>query len=208
MELIVIRHARPLRIKRDGPGDPERANAGLGADPELTDVGHAQAASLAEWLSVESIDAVYVSPMARARQTAAPLEERLGLVATVDDRIKEYDHTSSEYVPIEEVKKDREKWRAWVAQNQAEDRSAFADTVMAGIDDIIAANPGRRVAVVCHGGVINIVAARILGLGDEMFFNPHYASINRFMAASSGERSVLSLNDHGHLRTNPELVLY
>ncbi|MEZ5230495.1 MAG: hypothetical protein R2710_28660 [Acidimicrobiales bacterium] len=39
------------------------------------------------------------------------------------------------------------------------------------------------------------------------FFNPDYTSINRFMIASSGDRSVRNLNDIGHLRPHPHLIL-
>ena len=61
--------------------------------------------------------------------------------------------------------------------------------------------------MICHGGVINTYAADVLGLGGQMFFAPDYTSINRFMVASSGERSVLTLNDTGHLRSRPDLLL-
>jgi probable phosphoglycerate mutase len=53
---------------------------------------------------------------------------------------------------------------------------------------------------VCHGGVINAWAAHLLGLPRVLFFSPHYTSLNRFVAASSGQRSVVSLNETGHLR--------
>jgi probable phosphoglycerate mutase len=57
------------------------------------------------------------------------------------------------------------------------------------------------VAVVCHGGVINAFAGEVLGIREPfLFFDPGYTSISRFLAAKSGERSVLSLNETGHLR--------
>jgi hypothetical protein len=39
----------------------------------------------------------------------------------------------------------------------------------------------------------------VLGAKQRLFFQPHYTSINRFAAASSGERSVVSLNETAHL---------
>lgn len=195
MELIVIRHGLPLRVER----------AKGGADPDLDDIGHQQASAMATWMSGEHVDALYVSPMARARQTSAPLEAALGMEATVDPRVKEYDADHSSYIPMEEVKADKEAWRAWVARQANEARPEFANTVMAGIDDIVAGHRGQRVAVVCHGGVINTVASRLTNQGDKMFFAPYYTSINRFMFASSGERTIVSLNDIGHLRPHPEL---
>jgi probable phosphoglycerate mutase len=72
--------------------------------------------------------------------------------------------------------------------------------VVEALERIIAANPGGRVAVVCHGGVINAWAGHLLGVADPLFFDPTYTSVNRFLAASSGERSLVSLNESAHLR--------
>ncbi len=60
-------------------GEPEWVRDGLNVvDPPLTDRGHAQAEQLARVLEKEIFDEVLVSPLVRARQTAAPLLERLG----------------------------------------------------------------------------------------------------------------------------------
>ncbi|MDA3039316.1 MAG: histidine phosphatase family protein [Actinomycetota bacterium] len=198
MELIVIRHARPERLE------------GIkgGADPALTAVGHRQSELVADWVRAEHLDAIYVSPMARARQTSQPIEEAMGIAAVVEPRIREYDATSSHYIPIEEVKQDKEAWKRWIARDEAADRSEFFAMVNEAFGEIAARHRGQRVAVVCHGGVINAVASGILGLGHRIFFNPHYTSINRMMVASSGERSIVSLNDIGHLHAFPDLILH
>ncbi len=198
MELIIIRHGRPERIENaDGP-----------ADPDLTDVGHAQAQAMADWMKGEPLDHIYVSSMVRARQTAAPLEAAFGIEATVEDGVREFDDDASHYIPVEEMKKDKEAWKAFLAENGSKTRDKFNNTVVSSLTEIVDSNRGKKVAVVCHGGVINAWAADVLGLDASMFFNPNYTSINRFMCASSGERSVLSLNDMGHLRDKPELYLY
>ena len=76
----------------------------------------------------------------------------------------------------------------------------FAKAVISALEAIIDENPGKRVAVACHGGVINVWTSHVIGFEPKMFFNPNYTSINRFMAASSGEKSVVSLNEHHHLK--------
>lgn len=193
----MIRHGRPERL----------VGVEGGADPDLTEVGHQQAAAMADWLAHEQLDAIYASPMARARQTSQPLETGLDMAAIVDERVREFDHRESSYIPMEELRADKAAWKAYVESEEKSTRDEFGATVMDGIDEMVARHKGQRIAVVCHGGVINIVAARVLGLPDRMFFNPDYTSVNRFMFASSGERSVVSLNDTGHFHRRPELQL-
>ncbi len=197
MELILVRHARPEHVEHaDGP-----------ADPPLTEIGHRQARSVAAWLAVETVDAVYTSPMVRARQTAAPMERLLGLEAGIVPGVREYDADASSYVPIEVLRRDPVAWRAFLAAEAASDRRAFVDQVTTAIEALVAAHGGQRIVVFCHGGVINAWTGSILGLTPGMFFNPDYTSVNRFLAASSGERSIVSLNETAHLRGGPDLKL-
>src|SRR5829696_10414612 len=94
VELILVRHGLPVRIDdADGP-----------ADPELSDEGRAQAVRLAGWLGRDAIDAVYVSPMRRALETAAPLADALGVDAVVDEELAEFDRDAHFYIPLEELK--------------------------------------------------------------------------------------------------------
>lgn len=188
MELLLIRHALPVRID-EGMGDGP-------ADPELAELGHAQAAALAEWLATEAVDAVWSSPMRRARETAAPLAARLGLDLTVDDGLAEYDKDAASYIPIEELKAANDpRW------NQLPERpEEFAAEVVEAIERVIAAHPGQRVAVVCHGGVVNAYAGHVLGIADPLFFLPAYTSISRILASSRGVRSIGTLNESAHIR--------
>jgi probable phosphoglycerate mutase len=194
MELILIRHGLPERVETKD-GSP--------ADPPLTEQGRAQAAATAAQLQVDRIDRIYASPLKRAHQTALPLAERLGLEIALEPRIAEYDRDSDTYIPLEELKQtDPEAWRAFMKLGYPADMDleTFNHEVVVAIEEIIAENTGRCVAVVCHGGVINAWASHILEMGFRLFFDARYASINRFMAASSGERSVISLNEAAHLR--------
>jgi probable phosphoglycerate mutase len=188
MELLLIRHALPVRVDEgsiDGP-----------ADPELAEVGRAQAVALAEWLAEEKVDALYASPMRRALETATPVSERLGLDVIVEEDVAEYDRDAASYIPIEELKAAGDpRWHQVPEQPEH-----FRGVVVGAIERIVAAHPGQRVAVVCHGGVVNAYAAHVLGIDDVLFFLPHYTSISRIMAASSGERSISSLNEAAHLR--------
>ena len=192
MELILIRHGLPQHVETSD-GSP--------ADPPLSDIGHAQAGQMATWLQHEAIDALYSSPMARAHQTAEPLARAQGLSIELRDGVAEFDQHSDAYVPVEKLKQiDYERWQRLMQGDLDVDMGAFADTVIETLEEIVKANKGRRVAVTCHGGVINVWTAHAIGFTPRMFFNPDYTSINRFQCASSGERSVITLNEAVHLR--------
>jgi 2,3-bisphosphoglycerate-dependent phosphoglycerate mutase len=192
MELLLIRHGLPEHVATDD-GSP--------ADPPLSATGHLQASQVADWLERHHIDALYSSPMQRALQTAAPLSSAKGLDIQVRDGVAEYDRHAGEYIPVEKLKEqDYERWKLLMKSEFSDvDFKLFYDEVVDTIEAIITANGGKTVAITCHGGVINAWTAHILGLGPKMFFNPNYTSINRYMAASSGERSIVTLNQHVHL---------
>lgn len=192
MELLIIRHGLPVRI--DDANGP--------ADPELSQLGHEQAQRLADWLRHESISAIYTSPMRRAVQTAEPLAAAFGLEPVVDEEVAEFDRQQHFYIPIEELKAARDpRYEALMrGENMEEvDPFTFREVVTVAVERIIEANRGGTVAIVCHGGVINAYASHVLGLDFPLFFQPHYTSVNRFLASSGGHRTVGSLNETGHL---------
>lgn len=195
VEVMLIRHAIPVRRELESGA----------ADPELSPEGERQSELLAEYLSTESLDAIFSSPMRRARQTAAPLSASFSLDVSVIDGIAEYDRHSEWYVPVEELKAANDpRWQElisgqWTAEHETQDE--FIERVRSSIEQIIADHPSQRVAIVCHGGVINAYIASILGLENKRgFFYPNYTSIHRIAAARSGERSVVTLNETTHLR--------
>ena len=193
MELIIVRHGLPLHIETDD-GSP--------ADPPLSEEGRSQAERMAGWLAREPIERIYCSPMRRARETAAPLATRLALDPILEQGVAEFDQHSDSYVPMEELKRvNPERFRALMETGWYSDvdPAVFRATVVASIERIIADNPGGKVAVICHGGVINAWAAHVLEISRHLFFAPHYTSIHRFMASKRGHRSLLSLNEAAHL---------
>jgi probable phosphoglycerate mutase len=195
VELILIRHGLPQRI-HNADGTP--------ADPALAADGVKQATLMAQRFLPGTIDRLYSSPMRRARETAAPLEHLLGLEAVLEPGIVEMDHQSDTYIPIDQLKRDDyPRWQALVQGGElwgGIDMPAFRATVVEALERAVAAHRGGRVAVVCHGGVVNAWAGHLLGVEDPFFLDVAYTSVSRFLAASTGERSVMSLNEAGHLR--------
>jgi len=194
MELILIRHGLPEKVINED-GSP--------ANPPLSKTGLEQAQKVAEALKDYDIDRLYSSPMQRAFQTAEPLARLKELEIEVRDGVAEYDQESGDYIPVEQLKEfDYERWRRLMSGNVDEvDFQTFCEGVIATIEEIIAENRGKKVAITCHGGVINVWTAHVIGFEPKLFFNPNYTSINRFKAASSGEKSVITLNEQSHLTT-------
>ncbi len=137
-------------------------------------------------------------------QTAAPIAARHGLEPTVVEGLVEYDVQADHYVPVEELRASQdERWRALVegrwGELGGESVETFTARVCTTVDELIAANPGRNLVAVCHGGVINVALALALGLDRVLWFDPFYTSVSRLAAARSGVRSVLTLNETAHL---------
>jgi 2,3-bisphosphoglycerate-dependent phosphoglycerate mutase len=188
MELLLIRHGLPERSAET-------------ADPPLSAQGHDQARRVARWLQGEGIEAVFSSPMVRAVETARPFVAAAGHELKLHEGVVEFDRDSGSYVPLEVLKReDYEAWKAFVAGGAAPDIDRFQTMVVGALEEIIEGNSGRRVAVFCHGGVINVWTAHVLGMAPRLFFEPGYASVHRYLCARSGERNVVALNERAHLR--------
>ena len=100
------------------------------------------------------------------------------------------------YIPIEELQAAGDpRWK-----ELPDDIEGFQARVVDGVDRLCCRPPAQRIALVCHGGVINVVVSAVLGVGPQMLFLPAYTSMWRVLVASTGQRSLASLNETGHLR--------
>jgi probable phosphoglycerate mutase len=197
VELLLIRHALPVRLEEtDGP-----------ADPQLAEAGRHQAALLADYLDDERIHAVYASPLRRAVETAEPLAASQGVDLVLEEGVAEFDRHHTTYIPVEQLKAENHpEWQKLLDGTLADelgiDTAAFRQTVVTTLERIVADHGSRKVAVVCHGGVINAYLAHILGVAwtEPGLFYPNYTSIHRVAAARTGERMVLTVNETFHLR--------
>jgi len=125
VQLLLIRHALPLRSAPDE-----------GADPELSEVGFEQARRLPNALDRHPITRVLSSPQRRAIQTAAPVADALGLDVQIDDRLAEYDNELAHYVPIEQIRIEfPDEWDRLAAGHlpSGVDEDAFIERVFAAM---------------------------------------------------------------------------
>lgn len=190
VEFVIVRH-----------GDP--AAAGV-EDPGLSDLGRRQAEATARHLAEQNnngltIDALYVSPLRRAAESAAPLAELLGLDPVVEDRVAEYDHGSVYYSEKHTEQMGDETAMSVIERLQSPD---FRARVVEGFDAIAAANPDGRVAVVCHGGVISIMVSAAV-YNESLMFLPEYGSITRVNSHGGGLRNLVAYNEASWLAALP-----
>jgi probable phosphoglycerate mutase len=192
MELILVRHAEPV---------PGKESSGSSVDPSLSERGARQAADVAQWLARGALQRVISSPALRSRATALPCAQHAGLEIDVDDRLRDANAGRAEYVPLEADKaRDPAAYRARVKGYLDSPKLAdISGRVNEALDEWCAQCQGQRIAVFCHGSVINVFASRVLGLAPSAFLAAGYASGHRFMISSTGVRSVLSLNETAFL---------
>lgn len=196
MELVLVRHALPLRIDATPDGSP--------ADPGLAELGQQQARRLVEALVADRVTHLYSSPARRALETAAPVVAALGLPLTVVEGLAEFDQAHSSYVPVEELRAAGDpRWDLLVAGDLYHadvDPVAFRERVVTAVEGIARAHPGGRAVLFTHSGSINAYAGHVTGQQRPLWFAPAYASLTRVGAARDGRRGVVSLNETGHLR--------
>jgi len=192
VQVLLIRHALPLR-----------SEVGEGSDPELAPDGWEQARRLPAALKRFGISRLVSSPQRRARQTADPVAGALGLPVDIDDRMAEYDRGMSHYVPLEEVRTERPHDWARMADGQlpgAVDTEEFTARVLSALQDIVgSADHTETVAVFSHGGVINVVLHEILGTAKPLSFPIDYASVTHLRHSRQGTFTVAGVNAIEHV---------
>ena len=197
MDLIIVRHGRPIRHEVDGEHET--------ADPPLSEIGHQQAKRTAEYLKNEGIEHIVASTMRRAHETAMPLAELLRLEIELIDDLKESDHKSKTYVPAEEMDPDdpvvAKLLEGDVHENIFSDGfDAFEERVLRGFDHVIDTNRSKTVVTFCHGMTTSVFLRSILKYPDPLSMIVDYCSITRVRAAWVGIRSVRSINETHHVR--------
>ncbi|HYH50678.1 MAG TPA: histidine phosphatase family protein [Acidimicrobiia bacterium] len=201
-ELVFVRHGQP---ERPGP-NPTRDDL---VDPPLGALGHGQAKLTAAALSAQPLAAVYTSNTRRAAGTAAPIAEAHGLEPVVYPELREFegfrDVPSGErvrdWVPEALMRGLSERFvreRTWDCFPFSEPGAAFRNRVASAVETIAATHRGERVAIVCHGGVVNAYVAHIWDIRADVVFNAAHASISRILGAGD-RRAVWVLNDFHHL---------
>jgi 2,3-bisphosphoglycerate-dependent phosphoglycerate mutase len=212
MQIVLVRH-----------GEPEWVRDGLNIDdPPLTERGAQQARRLAHRLGQEHFDEILVSPLLRARQTAAPLLARLGRHEEIDPWLEEIRNPVWHGTPAEKAEAAFAEERSRAPQDQwrgipgGEDVGAFVARIREGIGLFLAergveparedlptwhlndpALADRRILFISHAGTSSVSLCHVLGLTPVPWewerFSLAHASVTRLQSFPVGGEHTFSL---------------
>jgi 2,3-bisphosphoglycerate-dependent phosphoglycerate mutase len=177
MELLVIRHGQ-------SEADLLKCHEGR-ADFPLTALGIKQAELLADWIRRNyPPDFIISSPLKRARKTAEIIASLLKLNVQYDDDLMEYNNGKLAGLPYEEAAikypeppENKKAYISFYGQETLTDFRARAEKVLMKIIDEYPTE--RRVAIVSHGNMINMLFRSFLKM-----------PINLDCSISSGDTAV------------------
>lgn len=160
--LYLVRHG-------ENPANLTKEFSSLRVDYPLTPKGVLQAKQTAQYFTGLPIDAIFASPLKRARQTAEIIGQALNLPVTVLDEFREVNVGDLELAPP-----TREAWdfhnsiiEAWMAGDfQArfpggENFLELVERALRGYAKAVAGRTGENIIIVAHGGIFTSTLKRI-----------------------------------------------
>ena len=188
-------------------------------DIPLNDTGLQQARWLAQALAgQDELQAIYASDLARAHLTAQTIGDAMGLAVTPHRGLRERsfgDFEGRTFAEIEtELPEQALQWRKrdpdWVPPGAGESLVTLRERVLATVDALAARHVGGQIALVAHGGVMDVLyrAATRLDLQAPRTWLLPNTAVNRLLWTPQG-LSLVGWADTGHLdsRSRDETTL-
>jgi broad specificity phosphatase PhoE len=190
---FLVRHAAHELVDRVLCGRMPGVNLG--------EEGRAQAGRVAQRLARERVAAIHTSPLERARETAAPISEKLDLTPEICEAITEIDigeWAGKDFVALQQDP----HWASW---NNARSvtRPPGGETmlevqarVIEHLERVRGSHPDQGVVLVSHGDVIKACLLYCLGMPIDGYrlFDISPASISTLAIGDWGAK-VLSMNE-------------
>jgi probable phosphoglycerate mutase len=202
-EIVLVRHGASAAAV---PGEPFESVEGQ-SDPPLAAEGERQAEAVGARLAPEPFRALFVTPLRRTRQTAAPLAEAAGLEPIVVPELREVmlGEWEGGELRIRAANRDPLFFEVVAAERWdvipgAEPAAEFAERVAIGLGKMVeATGPGGSSVAVVHGGVIGELARQATQSRPFAFVHADNASITRLVVFADGRQLLRSFNDVAHL---------
>jgi probable phosphoglycerate mutase len=207
-EVILVRHGASAAAV---PGEPFEELEGQ-SDPPLAPEGERQARLVADRLagSGERFAGLFVTPLKRTSQTAAPLAELTGLEPVVVPELREVGLGEWEGGELRIRAAERDPLffeviasERWDTIPGAEPADEFAARVSVGLRRVVdAVGPGSVAVAVVHGGVIGEIARTATSSRPFAFVHADNCSVSRLVVFGDGRQLVRSFNDVAHLASS------
>ena len=178
-------------------------------DIGLNDTGRAQAQWLARSLAErEPLQAIYASDLARAWHTAQAVGQAQGLSVVAHTGLRERafgDFEGRTFVEIEaELPEHARHWRQrtpdWTPPGTGESLLVLRERVLAAVNELAARHVGEQIALVAHGGVMDVLyrAATRLDVQAARTWQLPNTAVNRLLWTPEG-LSLVGWADTTHL---------
>ena len=180
-------------------------------DIPLNDTGRLQAGRLAQALAGrEAPDVIYSSDLSRARDTAQALADATGAPLRLHTGLRERCFGDFQGQTFEQVTQSApeaaEQWRRrvpdWAPPGEGgESLLLFQERVAQTVLGLAAENVDKQIAIVTHGGVLDVLyrAAARLGLQDARTWQLTNTAVNRLLWSPEGGLSLVGWADVSHL---------
>ena len=196
--VLLVRHGQTPTTGKVLPG---RA-PGL----HLADAGRAQAEAVAVRIAeLKQVDAIYASPLERARETAAPIAKARGLKVTIDKSLLECEFGDWTGAELKKLAKLPE-WstvQRFPSGFRFPNGESFADMqhrIVSGVDRLRAAHPGGTIVCVSHADPIKALVAHAMGTHLDLFQRIVISTCSvTAIAYSPSGPAVLTVNSTGNL---------
>jgi probable phosphoglycerate mutase len=174
-------------------------------DSQLSPLGIRQCQATAEALGEFAIDAIIASPLARARNSAQHLADRLSLPVELDDRLMEIHAGIFQGLAWNEIDErfpeESKRWRSQDPDYRIPGGESRRD-LMLRTEEVFSAireRGYRQAVVVAHGGSLSAAFKALLGIPPQR--NP-FSLANCSISTAHWEKDfrLISLNEVGHLR--------
>ncbi|MGH2944626.1 MAG: histidine phosphatase family protein [Solirubrobacteraceae bacterium] len=203
-EIVLVRHGASEEAVE---GEPFELLEGQ-ANPALSPAGERQAQAVAAHLANEPLAGLFVTPLRRTAQTAAPLAALTGLEPVVVPELREIHLGELDGGAFRIAVAQRDPRVAEVFARQrwdvipgAETMEALERRTRAGVERILDGLPaGATVAAIVHGGVIGELCRQATGSRPFAFVHADNGSLTRLVVLPDGRWWVRSFNEAAHLR--------
>jgi probable phosphoglycerate mutase len=185
MRLILVRHGQTQ-------WNVERRFQGGNSDIELNELGRRQARAVGEAMKAEKIDAIYSSPLSRARDTAQQIAQHHDMRVTLEPDFTEIDAGDLEGFPFGQLPEEHPAfWKQWregtgsISCPGGESLDDVMERAWAALRRIRDRHPEDTVVVVCHTFTVIALFLKALDMAPGLF---------RRLRLEVGSFTVIDLN--------------